>query len=659
MESAVQAEQRSPRHEIVNREQVATAPMLMDKAWEEIQQKTFTKWVNTKLAVRNNRPISNLMTDLSDGVVLIQLLEVIGDTSLGKYNKNCKMRIQKVENMNKALEFIKQRGVNLTNIGAEDIVDSNHKLILGMIWTIILRFTIADITEEGLSAKEGLLLWAQRKTAPYHDVHVKDFTFSWQDGLAFCALIHRHRPDLLDYHALDKSDRHANTRLAFDVAAQHLNIPRLLDVEDLCDIAKPDERSVMTYVAEYFHAFSALDKNEVAGRRVGKFAEVMQSVWEMQNDYERRATLLLQQMANTKSTWAHSSFNGTYVDAKRQSAELNAYKSAEKRTNVAEKKDLDTLLGNIQTKLSTYKLAPYYPPAGLTLQDLDNAWNGLVEAEAERRRDINAEIRQTKEKLAAEFARLANDCASQIGDISHQLAQLDGELESQLQTVQSLLTRISPLHDSLSEIRAADEQCQIANIEENDHTVYTVDDLDFELELVRTALTKKSGFIENQIVARSVTNMTAAQLEEFESTFRHFDKDNSNTLSKLEFKAALAGLGIMYPDNEFDQVFAKTCQGTDSVNFEQFINFAVSVTEDRTSPDQLREAFKTLGGEKGYVTDMDLRMCFLAEPVLSYLRETMPRRNNAEGQYDYNAFLDRTFNWAASHRQPSHCDFLS
>ncbi|CAG8852631.1 45662_t:CDS:2, partial [Gigaspora margarita] len=71
--------------------------------------------------------------------------EIIGDYSFGRYNKNPKLRIQKVENVNKALEFIKRRGVPLTNIGAEDIVDASLKLILGMIWTIILRFTIADI----------------------------------------------------------------------------------------------------------------------------------------------------------------------------------------------------------------------------------------------------------------------------------------------------------------------------------------------------------------------------------------------------------------------------------------------------------------------------------------------------------------------------------
>jgi hypothetical protein len=231
----------------------------------------------------------SLSTDLSNGVRLIQLMETMGDTSLGRYYQNPRMRVQMAENVNKALDFIRGRGVVLTNVGAEDIIDGNLKLILGMVWTLILRFTIADISEEGVNAKEGLLLWCQRKTAPYDDVSVNDFSHSWKSGLALCALIHRHRPDLLNYETLPKSDAHACTSLAFQIAQEHLGIPQLLDVEDLCDAKKPDERSVMTYVAQYFHAFSTMEQAEVVSRRVATFAEVMQSAWLMKNEYEARA----------------------------------------------------------------------------------------------------------------------------------------------------------------------------------------------------------------------------------------------------------------------------------------------------------------------------------------------------------------------------------
>lgn len=63
-----------------------------------------------------------------------------------------------------------------------------------MLWTIILRFTITGLSEEGMSTKQGLLLWCQHKTKPYNIVNVKDFSPSFHDGLAFCTLIHHHQP---------------------------------------------------------------------------------------------------------------------------------------------------------------------------------------------------------------------------------------------------------------------------------------------------------------------------------------------------------------------------------------------------------------------------------------------------------------------------------
>uniref|UniRef100_A0A3Q4GCH4 Actinin alpha 3b n=1 Tax=Neolamprologus brichardi TaxID=32507 RepID=A0A3Q4GCH4_NEOBR len=155
--------------------------LLLDPAWEKQQRKV----------------------GLDKAICSETFFSLLSCERLPKPDKG-KMRFHKIANVNKALDFICSKGVKLVSIGAEEIVDGNVKMTLGMIWTIILRFAIQDISVEETSAKEGLLLWCQRKTAPYRNVNVQNFHISWKDGLALCALIHRHRPDLIDYSKLRK-----------------------------------------------------------------------------------------------------------------------------------------------------------------------------------------------------------------------------------------------------------------------------------------------------------------------------------------------------------------------------------------------------------------------------------------------------------------------
>jgi hypothetical protein len=203
-----------------------------------------------------------------------------------------------------------------------------------------------------------------------------------------------HRPDLIDYDSLDKSDHKGNMQLAFDIAAEEIGIPDLLDVEDVADVPKPDERSLMTYIAYWFHAFSQMEKVENAGRRVEKFVQNMQGAWEMQNSFEQRMRELLRQISAQQQQWEESVFEGTYSDAKLQASELTSYKRSEKRKWVVEKSELVSLLGNIKTKLSTYRLRPYDPPRELSLEALDEAWANLMMAERKRSKVINEAIRE-------------------------------------------------------------------------------------------------------------------------------------------------------------------------------------------------------------------------------------------------------------------------
>ncbi|KAF3901762.1 Alpha-actinin-2 [Arthrobotrys entomopaga] len=622
---------------------------LLDSGWVTVQEKTFRKWLNTKLSQRPEvRPAQTLKTDLSDGVLLIHLLEILANESLGRYALKPIMRVQKAENVLKALDYIKSRGIQLFNIGAEDIVDGNVKLQLGLLWTLITKFTISDISQEGLTAKEGLLLWCQRKTACYDEVDIRDFSSSWNDGLAFCALLDIHRPDLIDYDELDKDDHKGNMTLAFKIATEEIGIPALLDVEDVCDVPRPDERSIMTYIAYWFHAFSHLDKIENAGRRVEKFVAHMQGAWDMEHNYEERMEKILSEIRAIRESWSSSTFKGTYADAKDALAQLNEFKRSSKRDWVSEKAELVSLLGNIKTKLATYKLKDYNPPPHLALAVLDTEWNLLLVGEKQRSVQINEQIRIIKEKLRRSFADKANEFALSLSTAQLELSELEGEPEKQLRQCRTLNENLRKISKELDVLKSITQQCEQAHIEENDYTVYSYDELEYEYGLATSSTSKKLAFLENQIVARNMTNLTPIQLEEFESVFRHFDRDGSNSLQEIEFSAALASLGLVYDEDTMHETFLEVSKESRTVSFEQFIHFMVSVTEDQQSAEQVYQSFKEVADGKPYVTEVDLRHSLIPDHMVDQLIKEMPIHSGPlqeedqelEG-YDYITYMEK------------------
>ncbi|KAK6353581.1 hypothetical protein TWF696_005543 [Orbilia brochopaga] len=628
---------------------------LLDSGWITVQEKTFRKWLNTKLAARELKPAQSLKTDLCDGVLLIHLLEILANESLGRYALKPIMRVQKAENVLKALEYIKFRGIQLFNIGAEDIVDGNLKLTLGLLWTLITKFTISDINQEGLTAKEGLLLWCQRKTACYDEVDIRDFSSSWNDGLAFCALLDIHRPDLIDYDELDKNDHKGNMALAFKIATEEIGIPALLDVEDVCDVPRPDECSIITYIAYWFHAFSHLDKIENAGRRVEKFVAHMQGAWDMQHAFEQRMKKLLAEIRHMRDSWSSSTFKGTYADAKEALAQLNNFKRASKRSWVSEKAELVSLLGNIKTKLATYKLKDYNPPPHLTLVILEKEWNLMLVGEKQRSAQINEQIRIIKENLRRSFADKANEFALILSTAQLELSELEGAPDKQLLHVRNLNDNLRKISGELDVLRSIAQECEQAHIEENDYTVYSYDELEYEYGLATSSTSKKLAFLENQIVARSMTNLTPIQLEEFESVFRHFDRDGSNSLQEIEFSAALASLGLVYDEDAMHETFLEVSMGSRAVSFEQFIRFMVSVTEDQQSAEQVFQSFKEVADGKPYVTEVDLRHSLIPDHMVDLLIKEMPihrgplqeEDQELEG-YDYITYMEKLMGYYAN-----------
>uniref|UniRef100_A0AC35TJQ1 Spectrin beta chain n=1 Tax=Rhabditophanes sp. KR3021 TaxID=114890 RepID=A0AC35TJQ1_9BILA len=379
---------------------------------EDVQKKTFTKWVNSHL-VRVNCRIQDLYMDMRDGRMLMKLLEVLSGERLPKVTPG-KMRIHCLENVDKGLQFLRDQHVHLENLGSQDIVDGSPMLTLGMIWTIILRFQIQDITFEDIdnqetrSAKEALLLWCQMKTAGYANVNVKNFTTSWKDGLAFNALIHKHRPELIEYEKLKKSDALNNLNSVFDIAESRLGLTKFLDAEDV-NIPQPDEKSIITYIVTFYHYFNKIKQEIVQARRIGRVISDLMDNEQLKSEYELSVSDLLEWIQRTIVGLNARTFENNLEGVQGQLTLFNNYRINDKPPKFAQKGELEVLLFTLQSKLKANNQKVYKPKEGMLIAGVNKAWSDLEKAEHGRELALKEElIRQEKlEQLAARFDKKA------------------------------------------------------------------------------------------------------------------------------------------------------------------------------------------------------------------------------------------------------------
>uniref|UniRef100_A0A8C3IBJ7 Spectrin repeat containing nuclear envelope protein 2 n=1 Tax=Chrysemys picta bellii TaxID=8478 RepID=A0A8C3IBJ7_CHRPI len=207
--------------------------------------------------------ISDLYTDVKEGRVLLDLLEVLSGQQLSR-EKGCNT-FQCRSNIENALKFLKNKSIKLINIHVADIIEGKPSIVLGLIWTIILHFHIEELAwtlgssynqpsldcssvvdssvspqarKRGkvkkrwkMSAKKALLLWVKEQCSMHGSIKVADFKSSWRNGLAFLAIIQALRPDLVDMDRAKGRANKENLKEAFKIAEHELNIPRLLEPE--------------------------------------------------------------------------------------------------------------------------------------------------------------------------------------------------------------------------------------------------------------------------------------------------------------------------------------------------------------------------------------------------------------------------------------------
>lgn len=333
------------------------------------------------------------------------------------------MRIHCLENVEKSLAFLDQLNVHLENVGAHDVVDGNSRIILGLIWTIILRFQIQSISViekvrragsiEQIALRrnstEALLLWCKAKTQGYPNVHVANFSTSWRDGLAFCALIHKHSPEIIDFGSLSRDEPLRNLHIAFTTADRCLGIAKLLDPEDLL-VEEPDERSIITYLVTYYHYFSRAKANTVHVRRIERVIYLLRKFINGVKDYEVGAGNLL--------AWIHLSiermndrrFKQNLEGLQNQLVEFNQFRTQEKPPHFYEKGDIEVSLFVIRSEMIASGMRTYTPPQSLQLSEINKAWEILEQAEHSRCLAINDELMQL-EMLEQLFVKFETKCA--------------------------------------------------------------------------------------------------------------------------------------------------------------------------------------------------------------------------------------------------------
>uniref|UniRef100_A0A087YDA2 Calponin-homology (CH) domain-containing protein n=1 Tax=Poecilia formosa TaxID=48698 RepID=A0A087YDA2_POEFO len=265
--------------------------MLLQVEHEQIQKRTFTNWINAQLAKRRSPSyVSDLFSDLRDGSRLLDLLEVMSGQSMKR--QRGRGVFQQRANVETALDFLKKKSIKLVNINIPDITDGRPSIILGLVWTIILHCHIEELASAlsfssrhssldsvssldswsgspvpaslvpagrvsplhrrfRVSAKKALLMWVRDQCKKVHcTVNVKDFKSSWRSGEAFLAILCSLRPELVDLCRVQTRSNLENLEEAFHLAERELHIPRLLEPQDV-DVRDPDEKSIMTYVAQF------------------------------------------------------------------------------------------------------------------------------------------------------------------------------------------------------------------------------------------------------------------------------------------------------------------------------------------------------------------------------------------------------------------------
>eukprot|EP00055_Hartaetosiga_balthica_P008816 m.33924 g.33924 ORF g.33924 m.33924 type:complete len:1745 (+) comp6485_c0_seq2:13-5247(+) len=332
--------------------------------WIVLQRKIFTRWVNQRLQKKHLPDLKDVVEDLGKGSHLVKLIEILSEKECtAKFHASPRFKAQELENVNQALEFMFSVGVTMAlKPSADNLLEGDERAVLGLVWALMMKYLkFAQEDEENLSPKDALLRWVNLNTKGHAHAHAENFTTSFRSGMVLCALIHKFRPDLIDYDSLVPEESSNNLRKATDAAKLYFGLEEYISPDD---VARLDEKSMLVYVSEYYSGITEQLKLDLAFRRLTQLIGFTVQNDSMKESYQSDAASLHQRIIEVESMLEQlpGKKDGTMAGAKRLLQTFNEYRMKEKREMYSDHIKLEALFTNLATRLADNS-RPSFKPA--------------------------------------------------------------------------------------------------------------------------------------------------------------------------------------------------------------------------------------------------------------------------------------------------------
>lgn len=266
--------------------------------------------------------------------------------------------------------------------------------------------------DENVSAREALLRWARNTTDKYPGVQINDFTTSWRDGMAFSAVLHRNRPDLVDWRNIREIKSRERLERVFSTMEREYNVYKILDPQDV-DTNMPDEKSMITYISSIYHVFPKPSKSH----------PLMEGDLHSQSqEYRAQAQNLLVWCREKTSMLQERNLDRNLQSLKRLLEELKQFRNYEVHERQKDKQRLTVLYSQLE-RYST-SVGETSLELDLRPESLELFWYRLITALADKEHELLLHIQQLQqlEQLAEKVEREVEQFDQKITDISFRIS---------------------------------------------------------------------------------------------------------------------------------------------------------------------------------------------------------------------------------------------